>query len=64
LPTRQYYSYSLTFLGRTLGMSSEYLSTWYDSADGHMVATATITTIETKDLEYVTDSMTLLRQWR
>lgn len=30
----------LTFLGLTLGMSSEYLSTRYDSADRHMAAAA------------------------
>lgn len=33
---------ALTFLGRTLGMSSEYFSTWYDSAGGHMVAASTV----------------------
>lgn len=47
----------LTFLGRTLGMSNEYLSTLYDSVDGHMVATTTTT----KTSE--TGGMTLLRQW-
>lgn len=30
----------LTFFGRTLGMSNEYLSTRYDSAGRHMVAAA------------------------
>jgi len=43
-------------------MSSEYLSTRYDSAAGHMVTTATITASETKDLEHATDGMTLLRR--
>jgi hypothetical protein len=51
---------SLTFLGWTLGMSSEYLSTRYDSADdGHMAATKTATS-ETKHPEYATDGMTLM----
>lgn len=42
---------SLTFLGWTLGMSSEYLSTRYDSADGHMAAVAKTTTRETNDAD-------------
>ena len=49
---------SLTFLGCTLGMSNEYLSTRYDSADGHMAATKTATN-ETKHPEYATDGMTM-----
>jgi len=48
---------SLTFLGCTLGMSSEYLSTRYDSADGHMAAVAKTTTKETNDAD--TDGITV-----
>jgi len=62
-----YQHYLLTFLGWTLGISSEYLSTRYDSADDRIIVvkttTMTTTNSEIKEPEYWTDEgkgMTLL----